>query len=49
MTVRILVSLNPGGLKVKVYIETYPNNFDSNKKRISWVGSFLKDNALVWY
>ena len=37
----------PWWIKVKVYIETYPDNFDSSKKRISWVGSFFKDNALV--
>ena len=29
--------------------DTYPDNFDSSKKRISWVGSLFKDNALVWH
>ena len=39
----------PWWIKVKAYIETYPNNFNSSKKRISWVGSLLKNNALIWH
>ena len=44
-----LSKFKPWWTKVKAYIETYPDNFDSSKKRISWVGSLLKDNALVWH
>ena len=42
-----LSKFKPWWTKVKAYIETYPNNFDSSKKRINWVGSLLKDNALI--
>ena len=38
----------PWWTKVKAYIKTYPNNFDFSKKRISWVDSLFKDNALVY-
>ena len=44
-----LSKFKPWWTKVKAYIETYPDNFDSSKKRISWVGSLFKDNALVWH